>query len=99
VFEPLPGSSLAKPRPPNRSPNGPRSGARIRPSIMVSVPALWDTRYSDSVWLHPRAKWSHMGRADQLKLWTDYRLNDRLNCAEGRTQCTLEVVPLGQKPR
>ena len=35
----------------------------------------------------------------QLKLWTDRRLNDRLNCAEGRTQGTLEVVPLGQELR
>ena len=41
----------------------------------------------------------HIGRADQLKLWTDCGLNDRLNCFEGRTQCPLEVVPLGQKPR
>ena len=39
----------------------------------------------------------HIGRADQLKLWTDYRLNDRLNCVEGRTQGTLDVVPRGQE--
>jgi len=29
----------------------------------------------------------------------EFFLNDRLNCVEGRTQCTLEVVPPGQKPR
>jgi hypothetical protein len=38
-------------------------------------------------------------RAAQLKLWTDNLGNDRLNCVEGRTQCTLEVVPLGQELR
>jgi hypothetical protein len=36
-------------------------------------------------------------RADQLKLWTDNLFNDRLNCIEGRTQGTLDVVPLGQE--
>src|SRR5262249_54108490 len=34
-----------------------------------------------------------------VELWTDDRLNDRLNCVEGRTQGTLEVVPLGQELR
>jgi hypothetical protein len=34
-------------------------------------------------------------RADQLELWTDNLCNDRLNCVEGRTQGTLDVVALG----
>ena len=37
--------------------------------------------------------------ADQRRLCTKHCLNDRRNCIEGRTQGTLEVVPLGQEPR
>ena len=35
--------------------------------------------------------------ADQLKLWTNYRLNDRLDRVEGRTQRAVEAVPLGHE--
>ena len=55
-------------------------------------------KWSDK-WSNRKVRQIKPHRADQLKLWTDYRLNDRLNGVEGRTQCTLEVVPLGQKPR
>ena len=40
-----------------------------------------------------------VARSDQRRLCTKQCLNDRLNGVEGRTQCTLEVVPTGQKPR
>ena len=46
-----------------------------------------------------RAAHPGSARADQLKLWTDNLFNNRLNCVEGRTQGTLDVVPLGQELR
>ena len=46
-----------------------------------------------SVWI------AALAVADQRKLCTKYYLNDRLNCVEGRTQGTLDVVPLGQELR
>ncbi len=37
--------------------------------------------------------------ADQRKLWTKYRLNDRLDRVEGRTQRAVEAVTLGHESR
>ena len=37
--------------------------------------------------------------ARQRKLWTKYRLNDRFDRVEGRTQRAVEAVPLGHESR
>ena len=37
--------------------------------------------------------------ADQLKSWTNYRLNDRLDRVERRTQRAVEAVLLGHESR
>jgi hypothetical protein len=39
------------------------------------------------------------GGADQRRSCTEYCVNDRLDCVEGRTQRAVDVVPLGQEPR
>ena len=36
---------------------------------------------------------------DQRTSCTEYCLDDRLDCVERRTQCTLDVVPLGEETR